>query len=180
MHSGEWGSNWNSGPFRRAWDAEIRAGEFTVAGRNRRAYRQAFSNIAATPHNFAFAALVKLGWLWGLAPRNVELAGAMSPVAARATCGIRYAIEFLLALLGLRWLGQKALAAPWSFGLLLVGCYTLATIFSWCEMFDRGPIMPVVALLAALGAAHFVGRRKRVETIDSQDLAPLGSAANLP
>jgi hypothetical protein len=48
----------------------------------------------------------------------------------------------------------------WRFGLLLIACLTAVHTVYWTDMRMRAPLMPVVALLAAVGVATLLTRKK--------------------
>jgi hypothetical protein len=78
----------------------------------------------------------------------------VSEARERYSVAVFYAVEFFLALVGLFTLGRKLLISPRLFGLLLAASFTLVHAVYWTDMRMRAPVMPVVALAAALGAAR--------------------------
>ena len=71
LRSGEWGSVWDAKELGPEWAADVRrAGPADELQADRRAYREAWTNIRREPGSFFYACLVRIGRLWALAPHQ--------------------------------------------------------------------------------------------------------------
>lgn len=145
------------------WDAEdfnraalnLRYGHTSIAelADNRAGYKLAWQSIRDEPLMFLRSCLYRESRLWGVLPLALPTQGA-SEARGRYAVAAFYAVEFFLALVGLYTLGRKLLTTPWLFGLLLAFSFSLVHALYWTDMRMRAPVMPAVALAAALGAAR--------------------------
>jgi hypothetical protein len=71
-----------------------------------------------------------------------------------------YVLEYALAAIGLWGLGRLLIRPPWLWGTLLCGGFSLVHLVYWSNMRMRSPLLPVVALLAAAGAARLLRWRE--------------------
>lgn len=76
----------------------------------------------------------------------------------RYAVGLWYAATFALAAVGWWSLGKHIWRRPWLWGLLLVAAFTLVHTVYWTNLRMRAPLVPVIALWAAVGLAAAVGR----------------------
>jgi len=163
--SGTWGGVWNSDELDADWSKRIRRADPADEVRNDRlAYALAWRNIRRQPGMFCYACLVRVGRLWAPVPHAVDTRAAPAGRPARYAVGLWYAVEFLLAAVGL-WAGWRVAAASggnrsaagwsgtWLWGLLLALSFTAVHTLYWTNLRMRAPLMPVVALAAAAGAA---------------------------
>jgi 4-amino-4-deoxy-L-arabinose transferase-like glycosyltransferase len=146
---------------------------------DRREYSQAWDEIRRQPRMFLYASLVRLGRFWGLVPRRIADDEGRWRRGGRYATGAWYALEFVLAILGVWSLARQgndawpspSVAAPprppvlASFlpGLLLAASFTVVHAVFWTDLRMRAPVAPVVALVAAVGTSRFVAaimRRK--------------------
>jgi 4-amino-4-deoxy-L-arabinose transferase-like glycosyltransferase len=118
---------------------------------DRALYDQAWRNIRQQPADFARAVAYRLSRLWGLLPQRVDAHEGWGQSWQRfATAGF-YALEFLLALVGLWSLKGRLVVSPWPAVLALAASFTLVHALYWTDMRMRAPLVPAVALLAAAG-----------------------------
>lgn len=157
LRRGRWGDVWTSEALVRHWQAEVvRQAANTELDRDRLAYQLAWTEIRQQPAMFAYACLVRVGRFWSLVPHRVAGSETGLRQALRWTVGLGYAIELLLAVVGVAALlstrGEPA--CRW-WGVLLIACLTGAHLVYWTDMRMRAPAMPAVCLLAAVGLAQF-------------------------
>lgn len=109
---------------------------------DRLAQAAAKATIRREPMTFARSCLVRLSWLWAVAPNE-------GSVRVKVAVGLWYSATFLLALLGAWRLGRQWWQSPWLVAATLL--VTLSGIHSiyWSNMRMRAPLMPVVAIVAA-------------------------------
>ena len=74
-----------------------------------------------------------------------------------ATCAWYLAV-YAAALAGVWRLRGKLLRSPWVWGVLLCLVFTLVHTFYWSNLRMRAPLMPFVAIVAAVGAQFVVTR----------------------
>jgi 4-amino-4-deoxy-L-arabinose transferase-like glycosyltransferase len=124
-------------------------------------YRTARATIAAWPGDFALAVAVRLLSLWRVTPHDVPDYSS----TIRLGCAVFYIFEFALMVWGL--IDRRA----WRWPLVLLPAalisFSLVHAVYWSDMRMRAPIVPAIALLAALGAAKAWNtlRTNRSETI---------------
>ena len=73
-----------------------------------------------------------------------------------------YLLIYVAAALGVGRLGRRLGSSPWLAGCLLTGVFTLVHLLYWSNMRMRAPLIPVLALLAAVGITDIFGRFARV------------------
>ncbi|MBI3464237.1 MAG: hypothetical protein HY000_14450 [Planctomycetes bacterium] len=145
---------------RLAWEREMKR---VTAGLHARAadrvcYREARKTIRSQPGDFAAATGYRLASFWRPWPKRDAVSDAAQPgaggnrlaVGAQVLIGAFYAVEFVLAFVGL--CRRTTWAWPWMLLPALLFSFTLVHAFYWTDMRMRGPLMPAVALLAAAGA----------------------------
>jgi hypothetical protein len=133
------------------WQAELNMraaldGVKTEAERDTYNYRKARAAIAARPGDFALAVAVRFLSFWRVTPHS----GVEYSSLVRVGCAVFYVPELLLMLLGL----CDRRSWQWPLALLPAALLSFTAVHSvyWSDMRMRAPIIPVIALLAALGA----------------------------
>lgn len=124
------------------------AGADDEVARDRVAYGMAREAIVREPGMFGVACLVRVSRLWGWLP----IATGRETVVRRAlryAVAAGYAVELVLAALGLWRLGRLSWQPPWSWGLLMAASFTAVHLVYWADLRMRGPLVPWIALLAA-------------------------------
>jgi 4-amino-4-deoxy-L-arabinose transferase-like glycosyltransferase len=147
-------SAWSSGRLG-AWQAElnIRAaldGATNEVTRDAYCYRVARQTIAARPLDFACAVLVRLVSFWRVTPHANAAYGSM----VRLGCALFYVPEFAFMLVGI--CNRKAFQWPFVLCLVPLISFTLVHSIYWSDMRMRAPVIPAVAVLAAIGAERVV------------------------
>jgi len=153
-----WGEVWDSDEFDRPWErlrAERPTEEIEL---DQLAYDAAWRNMREQPLMAAYAALVRVGSLWGLVPHQLDAQEASSFRLLRYAIGGWYAIELFLVAVGLIVLRGKLVRSAWLWGLLLLLGFTAVHTLYWTDMRMRAPLMPAVALFAAAGARWLAKR----------------------
>jgi hypothetical protein len=163
LRNGRWGTVWDAGEFQRQWQATaaaIRAdADSNVAAEvrvDRAANRQAWGHMRHEPSMCIYSCLVRCGRFWGLLPHRLEDNEGAAGYVARWMIALWYTVQFILALCGVWALRARLLRFPWLWGVLLVLAFTAVHTVYWSNLRMRAPVMPVVALLAAAGAARVV------------------------
>jgi hypothetical protein len=150
LRAGAWGSVWNAEEFAETWRNRALADELQS---NRRAYAEAWENIRRQPGMFSYACLVRIARLWAPVPHQVVADEGRLRRGARYAVGLWYSVELLLAVLGLWVAFRRGRHRAWLWGLLLAGCLTGVHTLYWSNMRMRAPLMPVVAVAAAMALA---------------------------
>ena len=150
LRSGAWGSTWQAEAFSETWRNRALADEL---GTNRRAYAEAWENVRREPGMFCYSCLARIGRLWGPLPRQIDADEGPLRRGARYAVGLWYLAELPLAAFGAWAVVRRAARRQWLWGLLLAGCLTAVNTFYWSDLRMRAPLMPVVALTAAMGLA---------------------------
>lgn len=128
---------------------------------DRQEYDQAIDAIREQPGMFLYASLLRVSRLWGLLPQKVSAPGVARSDVLRYSTMAWYLAEFAFAAAGLVVLGKQSLRSPWLWGMLLAATFMAVHAVYWSDMRMRAPLMPIVALLAARGAAAIRGRIKQ-------------------
>lgn len=110
---------------------------------DRLAQQAAIATIRRQPSMFFTSCLIRVGWLWALAPNE----GSWWPSLA---IGIWYAAWFVVALAGAWRLGTDWLSPGWLMPAALLITLTGIHAIYWSNMRMRAPMMPVVYVVAAL------------------------------
>jgi hypothetical protein len=160
LRASPWGSAWNGKAFDKLL-APMHALPTTDArqveiAQDRWAYQQAWRAIASEPVMFVRASIARLTRLFGVLPAQIFQKESSGMRTLRYAVGVFYVGTLGLAILGMWKLRGKWLAPPWLWGLLLVGTFTAAHAIYWTDMRMRSPLVPVLALLAAVGMEHLV------------------------
>ncbi|HEY4312623.1 MAG TPA: hypothetical protein VGN12_24450 [Pirellulales bacterium] len=133
---------------------------------NRESYALAWQTMRDEPRMFLRACVYRLSRFWGVLPLALPQQTPRERMS-RYAIAVFYSVELSLALLGAWRLRRDLLASPWLFALLLAVSFTLVHTFYWTDMRMRAPVVPAVALAAAVGAA--VLRRRKGERKASSD-----------
>jgi 4-amino-4-deoxy-L-arabinose transferase-like glycosyltransferase len=123
---------------------------------DRWAYEQAQDTIRRRPGMFLAVSASRVGWLWSPLPNRLTKDESTLRRMARYAVAGWYVLVYALAVLGVIGLRRRLLASPWLWGLLLVLSFTAMHAVYWSNLRMRAPLMPLVAMLAAAGAAHLV------------------------
>jgi len=121
-------------------------------------YKQAWSTITARPGMFAYSCLYRVGQLWSPLPNKLTADESWKRALLRyATCAW-YLGLYTAALAGIWHLRKKLRCSPWAWGVLLCLVFTGVHTFYWSNLRMRAPLMPFVAIVAAVGAAYVFAR----------------------
>ncbi len=152
------GAVW-TGPEQARWFAEInaRAAGLAEPAADRLFRSIAIETIAANPGQFARAALARLGRFAAIAP-----SGSVYPRSIRWLSAVWTAPIWALVVAGLTstgvWRWPRS-AAP-----LMVAGLAAVHLAYWCDLRMRAPVVPAIALVAAVGAdrliAGYAARRR--------------------
>lgn len=169
LRSAPWGEVWDARNFYRRWRPQRNTialrwvdgkAIFDEVAIDRLAYQTAWENIRREPAMFAYACLVRVGRLWNVLPHQTTPDESASRRGQRIAVAIWYTLQFVLAALGAWSLGRKLLRAPWCYALLLLLSFTAVHLLYWTDMRMRAPLVPVIAVLAALGVATLATKRR--------------------
>lgn len=147
------------------WDAEKNlsstlSSDADELANDERSYAAARETIAHHRREFALASLYRSGQLWSPLPNQLTAEESTARRILRyATCGW-YCAVYLLAALGVWKLKARLLRPPWMWGLLLCVAFTAVHTFYWTNLRMRAPLIPFVALVAAVGANAILVRKK--------------------
>jgi 4-amino-4-deoxy-L-arabinose transferase-like glycosyltransferase len=128
---------------------------------DRIAYEMAFGAIHDQPGMFAYACAYRIGQLWNPLPHQLRANESLSRCLLRYATAVWYVTVFVLAVLGINSLRWQVLRTPWLWGVLLCLSFTAVHTVYWTNLRMRAPLMPVVCLLAAAGAAQVAARVRR-------------------
>jgi hypothetical protein len=124
-------------------------------------YEAAFRDITAQPIVFAYSCLYRVAQLWSPLPHKLTADESWKRAILRyATCAWYFAV-YAAVIAGIWKLRGKLLRSPWVWGGLLCLVFTGVHTFYWSNMRMRAPLMPFVAVLAAVGACSFMSRLRR-------------------
>lgn len=145
-------------------------GEHPEIVANRRLYRRAWKAIRANPALFVAASVVRIYRFWTPLPHRLSREESPWRTVARGGVAVWYAAVYLIALVGLWYLGRRAWTPPWVWG-ILCGCALAAvhTVY-WSNMRMRAPAMPTVYLLFVAGAGEIQERVKRCKWFNGSGL----------
>jgi 4-amino-4-deoxy-L-arabinose transferase-like glycosyltransferase len=167
------GTAWNSNEFDGHWRSQLAAELLSWEHGDRHekvsskdcetfqdtlAYEVGISAALSDPGMFVRASAVRLMRLFGCIPWQTDPNESPRTLWLRYGIGVFYFFEFALVLVGILALGRGLLAPPWLWGTLLVLAFTLVHTFYWTDMRMRAPLVPVVAMMAAVGVER-VGQR---------------------
>jgi len=118
----------------------------------------AWETIRRRPAMFAYACLVRVGYLWSPLPQKTQVSESTYRVLARYLVALWYVGVYGMALLGAFQLRGQLLRPPWVWGITLCLTFTVLHAVYWSNLRMRAPLMPVVALLAAAGCSIAISR----------------------
>jgi hypothetical protein len=125
-------------------------------------YELAWRDIKNDYPTFYLACLYRIRQLWSPLPHRLTADESMNRQLLRyATCAW-YLGVYALAAVGVWRLGWRLLQPPWLWGVLLCVAFTAVHTFYWTNMRMRAPLMPIVAVVAAAGAAQFISTASRL------------------
>jgi len=108
---------------------------------------QALAHIAADPRSFVRACWLRVRRFWGLMP----IEGASDQAAwVRYGTGTFYTLTFLGAIAGVIHIVRQR-SARWIPSLLMIAGFMSVHLFYWTNIRMRAPLVPILAVLAALG-----------------------------
>jgi 4-amino-4-deoxy-L-arabinose transferase-like glycosyltransferase len=157
------GAVWDCQEFDRAWIAKVPHGQTDEVRADRLAFAEAIENIRKEPATFWYACLVRVGRFFGVVPHALSPEEGSLRRWLRWGVGLWYVVELALAVFGAAvvWLSARRgeiSIIGWFGMLLLVACFTAAHSVYWTDMRMRAPLMPVIALAAAMGLGRVAGR----------------------
>jgi hypothetical protein len=166
---------WDASAFNERWRTEraefLGPGPFPHGAElaaDRLAYRQGRAAIAADPGGTALAVGHRLQRFWGVLPEQLAQTESRGQTAARWGVAGWYVVVLGLAAIGL-WQciasARKNAARQVGFSrllpaVLLLASFTLVHCWYWTNLRMRAPLMPAVAVLAALGADCAPSRKR--------------------
>ncbi len=126
---------------------------FGEVERDRWMSHQAWDTIRNHPKTFIKACAIKFCWFWNVAPHSS--ASHSLPYLLRLGVGLYYGVLWILLTIGIcvaarRIFKYGKMFRSWQAPLLLVVAMSLAHLMYWSDGRMRAPIMPAIALLAAL------------------------------
>lgn len=108
----------------------------------------------ADPVGFVLAALYRVRQLWTPLAYRTEANESLSRTLLRYVSAAWYCAVYGLALAGLLQLRGNVLRSPWVFGVALCCTFTAVHTLYWCNLRMRAPLMPIVAVVAGVGAVE--------------------------
>ncbi|MBX3413181.1 MAG: phospholipid carrier-dependent glycosyltransferase [Pirellulales bacterium] len=157
---GAWGDAWDARPFQAGLARDLASMPASdELARNQFEYDQAWSHIGEAPGDFLRSAVLRLGYLFSPLPHHVGTVHSAAETWIRWSIGVFYLAEFSLVLVGMAGLRGSLLRAPWLWGVMLLASFAAVHLFYWTDMRMRAPLVPVVALLAAVGAGRVAACR---------------------
>ncbi len=157
------GAVWDSEEFDWAWIAKVPHSETDEVRADRLALAEAIENIRKQPATFCYACLVRIGRFFGVVPHALSPEEGSLRRWLRWGVGLWYVVELALAVFGAAVVWQAARRGEvniigWLAMLLLVACFAAVHAVYWTDMRMRAPLMPAVALAAAMGLGRLAGR----------------------
>lgn len=123
------------------------------------AYRCARTTIRREPTLFVRACGDRILQFWNPLPHARSATESGRARAARYAVAVWYLVVYVAAVIGLWRQRCRLVASPWIWALWLVLGFVAAHTAYWSNPRMRGPVMPVIALVAAAGLAR-EGRRR--------------------
>lgn len=181
IRNSSWGTVWNTTQFdRELLDKFDDLNVVSEMQRDRVAYQLAWKAIGDEPLMFARASLMRVSRLWGMVPWQTNPNESARTRWLRYSVGVFYALEFSLAIVGIWTLGKKLFQPPWAWGTLLVLSFTLVHTFYWTDMRMRAPLVPVIALVAAVGAGRVWAHFTKPQAVCTSGLTTTTATLDLP
>lgn len=146
------------------------SGEHPEIVADRRLYRLAWETIRADPAMFVAASLVRIYRFWTPLPHRLSREASARRAFARGCVAVWYTVVYLVALVGLRQLGRRAVGPPWVWGVLCVCVLSAVHTVYWSNMRMRAPAMPMVYLVFAFGLREIQERTARRKWFNSSVL----------
>jgi hypothetical protein len=120
--------------------------------------------IREDPRLFVCSCVYRIGQLWSALPHKLKANESNKTKILRyATC-LWYCGVYLFAAVGIWKLRWKLIQPPWLWGVLLCLAFTAVHTFYWTNLRMRAPLMPFVALVAAVAMANPASTCWRRET----------------
>jgi 4-amino-4-deoxy-L-arabinose transferase-like glycosyltransferase len=166
LRAGHWGELWQGQPALVLEEQMLRGREQGFRQRSRLErelivdrfhYHRALEAIRNEPGMFLASCLVRLGRLWQLVPHRIDPQEGAAGRGLRFAVGAWYGAVFILAVLGIWSLGPALGRPPWLWTLVLCACFSGVHLMYWSDMRMRGPLVPIVALVATRGASRWKG-----------------------
>jgi Dolichyl-phosphate-mannose-protein mannosyltransferase len=159
------GTVWDGshGPGQQVWVAGIndemdRLGVNGEVARDRWMSRRAWHNIGEQPGTFFRACVLRFVRFWNIVPSGPAAEGV--PTVTQWAVGCFYCVVFAAGLIGLVVVLRRD-ARRWMPVILMVVSFTVVHLVYWSNVRMRAPIVPAVALLAAVVSV----RRERVRVV---------------
>ena len=150
--------------FQQAWLAQLIARKDQELGygvdelvQNRWMYQQAWQSISAQPGLFVRACALRFVLFWNAMPLLPSRSSLARPVVWALCVG--YVVELSLFILGLATLVRRG-DRRWVFPVCVILNFTAVHLVYWSNMRMRAPLVPLIALIAALGLSTRFNRRK--------------------
>ncbi len=141
-------TNWQQQILKQAREQQVPTGDEVQL--DRWMYHQAMFAIRSRPADFISACLLRMGKFWSICP-GLDQGGATGLVGF--ACGIWYGSMWLLVMVSLVLrsinLRQVSVSDLW----LTIAAFMLMHTFYWTDTRMRAPIMPLLCVQAAMGAA---------------------------
>lgn len=125
---------------------------------DQRRYGLAKQTIKTLPLSFAYSCLYRITQLWSPLPHKLTADESWKRALLRYAICAWYLVVFGAALTGTWRLKGKLLRSPWIWGVLLCLVFTGVHTFYWSNLRMRAPLMPFVAIVAAVGATYVLER----------------------
>ncbi len=122
------------------------------------AYEGANRSISAHPILFAYSCLYRTAQLWSPLPHKLTAHESRKRALLRYVICVWYLAVYAAAIAGIWRLKGKLLRSPWIWGVLLCLVFTGVHTFYWSNLRMRAPLMPFVAIVAAVGATYVLER----------------------
>lgn len=182
LRNAPWGAVWDSKPFDRVWADRLSHAMPTDEPRaDQLAYADAVKNIREEPGIFLYACLIRLGRFFGVLPHQVTPEETTAKRLSRYAVAVWYVPELGLSALGIvvvvgRLLRRRSTPSQagvgtasiddtlyssfgWICALILTGCFVATHAVFWSDMRMRAPLVPALALAAAVGLGAITKRR---------------------
>ncbi len=124
---------------------------------NEDSYAEAMRSIREEPRTFIRSVLYRVSRLWGVLPLPLADDSPRDKQMRYAVAGW-YTLEFAAAILGIWRIGRRWLTTSWIFALLLAAAFTAVHALYWTDLRMRAPLVPAIALVAAVGLSWIAGQ----------------------
>jgi len=160
LQQSRWGDIWDSRELDDGYNRIKQQLDDDEVQADRWAREQAITCIQRRGGMFVYSCAVRIGRLWGIVPHQVDSSESTAKRLARYAIGLWYVLVFLFAAIGVSSQGRRLFHSPWIWGLLVCLSFTAVHTVYWSNLRMRAPLMPVVAMAAALGAKRIAERRR--------------------